>query len=92
MVVKEIGRCAAKGEWWKPRIRTSRAMRRWSPMSRFGIDEAVDLALAGATLLRFENVLEIDFQSLSGLIWVITKAQKHPAPERFRTLGVRFRN
>jgi hypothetical protein len=81
MVLKEIGRCAAKEQSSEPKIGTSAAKRRSLPMSRFGFDEAVDLALAGGALLRFENVLEIDFQSVSGAIWVIMRHRK-PRPRK----------
>ena len=77
MVVSSIDRCTMKGR---------------ASMSRFGIEEPVDLALAGAALLRFGNVLEIDFESFSGPSLGDRKAHWYPALERFRTLGIGFRN
>lgn len=89
-MLKEIGSCAAKEQASKPRIGTSRAIRRSLPMSRFGFDEAVDLALAGGALLRFENVLEIDFQPVSGSIWVIIGHSKTPPQKGFEHLVSSF--
>jgi hypothetical protein len=49
------------------------ALVRRSRRYRFGIEQAVDLALAGVALLRFGNVLEIDIHALSGTIRVIMR-------------------